>query len=469
MQVALEVAIGVVLTIATLAVVVSATMELISGLFRMRAHALEQGIARMLDNQVLEGRGWKGLFGVRKPVPETPATAELLKHPLVQALSAGRATDRPPSYIDAITFATAFLGSSFVDNSSLIEKFITDGDELGQDVTKALAASNDAQFKKVLTDAWAGANNSAHNLVTALIAGGSDGLNGLAALIGQLVGDATAIKKRIDVLAANGDPAAAPLAAAWQASGNDLRHFVDLLQRQPALLTETAADANAVEDGIKKITVSFPAMGKSLEALWQTADRDFTNFRHEIEDWFDREMQRVSGWYSRWSQWIMLVVAFGLTVALNISVVTVAKALWFDPTLRAEAVAVAQSETSTTTTAPAATTAGTAPAASVTARALAASVAAAQTPATTTTTAAPQTSTTQSVEQIGLPIGWSKVAWPGESPYLLLHILGWIIAAIAASFGAPFWFDILGKLVNFRIGGTPPTTAADQRKAASTT
>jgi hypothetical protein len=39
---------------------------------------------------------------------------------------------------------------------------------------------------------------------------------------------------------------------------------------------------------------------------------------------------------------------------------------------------------------------------------------------------------------------------------ILLLILGWLIGAGCISMGAPFWFDILGKLVNVRRSGVKP-------------
>lgn len=43
-----------------------------------------------------------------------------------------------------------------------------------------------------------------------------------------------------------------------------------------------------------------------------------------------------------------------------------------------------------------------------------------------------------------------------------LSILGWLLTAIALSFGAPFWFDLLNKLVNIRAAGKKPE---DDKKA----
>ncbi len=36
------------------------------------------------------------------------------------------------------------------------------------------------------------------------------------------------------------------------------------------------------------------------------------------------------------------------------------------------------------------------------------------------------------------------------------HWLGWLITAAAVSLGAPFWFDLLNKLVNLRAAGKKP-------------
>jgi len=47
-----------------------------------------------------------------------------------------------------------------------------------------------------------------------------------------------------------------------------------------------------------------------------------------------------------------------------------------------------------------------------------------------------------------VPIGWSRP--------VSLAIVGCIVTAFALTLGAPFWFDLLGRLVNFRQTGVPP-------------
>jgi hypothetical protein len=62
---------------------------------------------------------------------------------------------------------------------------------------------------------------------------------------------------------------------------------------------------------------------------------------------------------------------------------------------------------------------------------------------------------------------WNNDAFPGMNlfsaiffPWLWAivpsHLVGWVFTAIAASLGAPFWFDTLNKFMNVRAAGTAP-------------
>jgi hypothetical protein len=173
----------------------------------------------------------------------------------------------------------------------------------------------------------------------------------------------------------------------------------------------------------------------ALKRLAQGADNDITKFREAVEDWFDREMARVSGAYNRWSQVVMFGLALAVAIGANVSAYTVGRALWLDPGLRARAVAVAEQTVSPTTT------------------------------SGSTTTTLPAAPTYQQLKSLGMPIGWSKSNWPKASAIgdIILVVLGWLIVAVAASMGAPFWFDTLNKFVNLRTSGPPPDPAAVQR------
>ena len=86
--------------------------------------------------------------------------------------------------------------------------------------------------------------------------------------------------------------------AAWNDAGHDVEAFVSQLAQQPSLVSRATAGTEGVESVLSEITQFNAHLGQSLDDLWQRAGADFTAFRNEIEDWFDREMARVSGWYS---------------------------------------------------------------------------------------------------------------------------------------------------------------------------
>jgi hypothetical protein len=45
-----------------------------------------------------------------------------------------------------------------------------------------------------------------------------------------------------------------------------------------------------------------------------------------------------------------------------------------------------------------------------------------------------------------------------KAGYLLFALVGWILTGLMVSFGAPFWFDLLSKLINRRVTGPKPET-----------
>ena len=178
------------------------------------------------------------------------------------------------------------------------------------------------------------------------------------------------------------------------------------------------------------------------------AQGDVTAIRDGVAQWFDDAMDRVSGVYKRYLKYISLIIGIGLAVAFNADSLTVASALWQDKGLRAEMVELAKTELAKPAPQPAP---GAAPADELKllhdnyARATA--------------------------ELKPMPIGWTAAAEPqiaddlGKGQYglvfwlLLLHLPGWLISGLAISLGAPFWFDILSKLMNVRGAGDKPDKA----------
>ncbi|HEU4375801.1 MAG TPA: hypothetical protein VFS02_20060 [Telluria sp.] len=82
---------------------------------------------------------------------------------------------------------------------------------------------------------------------------------------------------------------------------------------------------------------------------------------------------------------------------------------------------------------------------------------------------------------LGLPIGWvwnpspaqvkSGLAIPRDKAALgdslMQHTLGWLITALAATLGAPFWFDTLNRIISIRSAGKAPEEKPKSPKKVS--
>lgn len=164
----------------------------------------------------------------------------------------------------------------------------------------------------------------------------------------------------------------------------------------------------------------------ALAGIVDGAGNSVESMTGNIETWFDNSMGRVSGWYKRSAQKLMLLIAFTLAVSFNVDSIELAKTLWKDPALRAQVVTAAQQQVD----------AG-------------------------KSTEEPQTIKDLRSELNKVPVGWDKENWgslfSGNSNFIL-KLLGWILTAIAVSLGAPFWFDGLGKVLNIRRAGARPAS-----------
>lgn len=171
-----------------------------------------------------------------------------------------------------------------------------------------------------------------------------------------------------------------------------------------------------------------------LKALADRAGNDARAIREEVEKWFDTTMDRVSGWYKRQAQKIVLGVAFALVIALNADSFTVFRALWQNSALRDSVVAAANKANS-------------------------------------------QMTPDQAKDELSvLPLGWKTVpSWHGVNEaftenfgWWLLKLAGLALTAFAVTLGAPFWFDAMNKLINLRMTGMPPQKSAASQPAANT-
>src|SRR5215467_1352300 len=83
---------------------------------------------------------------------------------------------------------------------------------------------------------------------------------------------------------------------------------------------------------------------RSLTLLMDESEQRLDAFEHALEGWFNGQMDRVTGWYKRKVQLIVMAIALVMTVGLNADSIAIVKRLSNDSALRASLVTLAQEE-----------------------------------------------------------------------------------------------------------------------------
>lgn len=219
---------------------------------------------------------------------------------------------------------------------------------------------------------------------------------------------------------------------------------------QPLLappLTLEALRARTGELGSEPLT-------RVMLAAIDTAGGDLELFLKNIEEWFDRTMERVSGWYRRKTNLIVFLIALLLAGAFNIDSFAIANHLYRNQADRdtivkqAEAMLDKQAaEITRQSDASASQQAQSTPKPAAKAAPEASGAVASPPDARTNDAKSPPLLFNDS---LSLPIGWTTSDHYGSWRIWTLMFAGWLVTAIAATLGAPFWFDVLGKIMIVR-------------------
>jgi hypothetical protein len=211
--------------------------------------------------------------------------------------------------------------------------------------------------------------------------------------------------------------------------------------------------------------------GEALYALAMNAKGDIDAFQKSLENWYSDSMDRASGWYKRYTQTILLFIGFGLAVMFNVSTVRVAQTLWFDRDTRAAMANAADQYAKVHPNPPGSeqkenksSTPGDL------AKKLQESAEAFD---TATSSALLPVGWKHSLSEYWNSIcasldkfSWSKAWWePFDDRFLhaMSVLVGWLMTAIAISLGAPFWFDMLNKIMVVRGTVKPQEKSAPEK------
>jgi len=472
-----DVGIALIYVFVLVSVLVSAVNELFAGLLKQRAKALHQGLGELLQSSDLRDALYTHPLIVTLS-PPTSRFANLLPARVRPIVKGGAQPAASPSYIPKDACSAALIDllggtkvAAVVREVDEILRSTKDGatpsPELATEIESVATAAKQAGVAQEVVD-------------------------GLSTIATAIRGGAVA----------------------------DLRSRLEPVGRALGLQLTSVMITNA-QSGAKGVS---PALADVVRLLAADAPASVEQVRRALEGWFDAGMERVAGWYKRWTQLWQLGIGLVIAAALNIDVAAIGVALWNDVPLRSAIVADAEKFAQnpppglfaaepargngdpldvqvappllndkdpvrvgvvlpTTRQQPVKVKlVGTGIELSSSDLVIKAGEKSAtiegkvehlpievtieatieNEPPISRTVLVPSSASTRIArarEMLGsmLPIGWPTSSF--EEWYAFFRwsmIPGWFLTAIGASFGAPFWFDLLNRIVQLRSGGRKP-------------
>ena len=195
----------------------------------------------------------------------------------------------------------------------------------------------------------------------------------------------------------------------------------------------------------------------SLTRQWMDASNDIDHFRLNLEEWFNNTMDRATGWYKKQTQLLLFLIGWVVAINFNVDAIAITKILANNEGVRKELVNLAVDQQQKY-----------------------AEVVKAQKDSIITDQKTGQKTiikyVTLNEDQLGkitksletdafttqriLGLGdRDKLTNDVKIKYqssLLIANIGWLLTALAISLGAPFWFDMLNKVMMLRNAGDKP-------------
>jgi len=475
----LDTVIGLVFIFLLVSILVTIVNEIIAAILMSRAKWLRLGIHRLIGSEWMK---------------------KVYAHPLIEGTARKDKTwirERGPSYIPSRSFANVLM-NLVQENSSAIAE-----------CQKALRASLDSAARAGATLeslreqlSRASGTMQASNGIQAAVAGdlvrhldasvssntrlwlgevdakvrelnnvGGTELAPLLRSLQQLVADGLTTRvgieelhQRFDVALTNlqTGPATVVLREELTAIGKRLRW--------PYTVADAYADIQWFIDGIstryvRQMLEALPAgdLQKSLMTLFDDAKNDIEKLKENIQVWFNNGMDRVNGWYKRRSQLVIAFLALGMAIAMNVDAILIFRHLQTYPAV-GEAIVGQATQFAKKNPPP---VQGEPIVADGDPSSLLGQFDAVQ----------------KKLTDHAIPIGWVKEGtkaqrdngqvfpemsdFSGFGVLVGQHWLGWLLTALAATLGAPFWFDMLNRVISIRAAGKPPEEEPKPPKAVS--
>lgn len=183
-------------------------------------------------------------------------------------------------------------------------------------------------------------------------------------------------------------------------------------------LFDALAPAEGQPSGLDKVRTAALTMPdnsarQALVSFVDAADNKMDTARKQVADWFDAAMYQVSALYRQRMQVVAFFVALTITLVLGVDTLEIGNTLYREPAVRAAVTNAAQASQAS------------APASGDVQKNVQATI--------------------KSLESLEIPLGWTKI--PTGLDGWLYKAAGLLLTAAAASFGSPFWYDLLRNLL----------------------
>ncbi len=221
-----------------------------------------------------------------------------------------------------------------------------------------------------------------------------------------------------------------------------------------------------------------------LKSIWVDANGDVGKFKHHLENWFEETMDRASTWYKKYVQFILFFVGLAISIVFNVDTLKIIERLEKDPKLREQLVQQAgafqeahpdldkklllhQAEINRFQ-------------ANYSEKELSANDSLRNKKSTDSLELANYLELKAKRDTLfnqanllikndirsvhhSLGLGWETF---DSSSFLNIFysLVGWMVTALALSLGAPFWFDLLNKLMKLRGSVATPTSDDKEKK-----
>lgn len=207
------------------------------------------------------------------------------------------------------------------------------------------------------------------------------------------------------------------LVAGFSRMTADARGALSTLEAGKKIDPKLAEDIKGLLDGT--------ALTRVVETLTVDTLATVDDLQKRLAAWFDEGMERVAGWYKRYLQYVGFGIGLLVATAFNADAINMASVLAREPAMRTALVESAASAAKDCKTA-------------------------------ADCKAIDVVKSLQNKDRL-LPFGWYAEYQPSRDlGAALLWLAGLLITALATTLGAPFWFDLLKKLVNIRTSGLVP-------------